>query len=184
MSIGIPIKLLHEAEGHVVTLETTAGEVYRGKLVEAEDNMNVQLQNIQVTARDGRTTQSEQVFIRGSMIRFLILPDMLKNAPMFKPKPTGSRGMSAGGGKSALLRAKGKKWALLRKFTLASLSTISSLLQLVQVVEDSAEDFVEAEEGFQVEEVEVAIARDTANCLYHLLWFMKFCLKILHLDSL
>lgn len=108
MSIGIPIKLLHEAEGHVVTLETTAGEVYRGKLVEAEDNMNVQLQNIQVTARDGRTTQSEQVFIRGSMIRFLILPDMLKNAPMFKPKPTGSRGMSAGGGKSALLRAKGE----------------------------------------------------------------------------
>lgn len=107
MSIGIPIKLLHEAEGHIVTLETTAGEVYRGKLVEAEDNMNVQLQNIQVTARDGRVTQSEQVFIRGSMIRFLILPDMLKNAPMFKPKPTGSRGMSAGGGKSALLRAKG-----------------------------------------------------------------------------
>ena len=83
MSIGIPIKLLHEAEGHIVTLETTAGEVYRGKLVEAEDNMNVQLQNIQVTARDGRVTQSEQVFIRGSMIRFLILPDMLKNAPMF-----------------------------------------------------------------------------------------------------
>ena len=107
MSIGIPIKLLHEAEGHIVTLETTVGEVYRGKLVEAEDNMNVQLQNIQVTARDGRVTQSEQVFIRGSMIRFLILPDMLKNAPMFKPKPTGSRGMSAGGGKSALLRAKG-----------------------------------------------------------------------------
>lgn len=119
MSIGIPIKLLHEAEGHVVTLETTAGEVYRGKLVEAEDNMNVQLQNIQVTARDGRTTQSEQVFIRGSMIRFLILPDMLKNAPMFKPKPTGSRGMGAGGGKSALLRAKGELhcrhvWALFR----------------------------------------------------------------------
>ena len=76
--------------------------------MEAEDNMNVQLQNIQVTARDGRTTQSEQVFIRGSMIRFLILPDMLKNAPMFKPKPTGSRGMGAGGGKSALLRAKGE----------------------------------------------------------------------------
>lgn len=29
MSIGIPIKLLHEAEGHVVTLETVTGEVYR-----------------------------------------------------------------------------------------------------------------------------------------------------------
>lgn len=40
---------------------------------------------------------------------------------------------------------------------------------------------MEAEEGLQVVEVEVAIARDTANCLYHLFWSMKFCLKILHL---
>ena len=31
MSIGVPIKLLHEAEGHIVTVETTTGEVYRGK---------------------------------------------------------------------------------------------------------------------------------------------------------
>lgn len=89
MSIGIPIKLLHEAEGHIITLETTTGEVYRGKLLEAEDNMNCQMQNITLTARDGRVTQVEQVFIRGSMIRFFILPDMLKNAPMFKVKPGG-----------------------------------------------------------------------------------------------
>ena len=108
MSIGIPIKLLHEAEGHIITLETTTGEIYRGKLLEAEDNMNCQMQNITVTTRDGRVTQVEQVFIRGSMIRFFILPDMLKNAPMFKPKSAGSRGMSAGGGKSAIMRAQGK----------------------------------------------------------------------------
>ena len=91
-----------------MTLETTTGDVYRGKLLEAEDNMNCQMQNITVTSRDGRVTQVEQVFVRGSMIRFLILPDMLKNAPMFKPKAAGSRGVSAGGGKSAMLRAQGK----------------------------------------------------------------------------
>ena len=43
MSIGVPIKVLHEAEGHTVTVETLLGEVYRGKLLEAEDNMNVQV---------------------------------------------------------------------------------------------------------------------------------------------
>lgn len=43
MSIGVPIKVLHEAEGHTVTVETMLGEVYRGKLLEAEDNMNVQV---------------------------------------------------------------------------------------------------------------------------------------------
>jgi len=33
-TIGIPIKLLHEAQGHVVTVELTNGQVYRGKLVQ------------------------------------------------------------------------------------------------------------------------------------------------------
>lgn len=103
MSIGVPIKVLHEAEGHVVTCETKTGEVYRGKLVEAEDNMNCQMTNITVTYRDGRVAQLENVYIRGSKIRFLILPDMLKNAPMFK-KVQG-KGGGAGRGKSAILRA-------------------------------------------------------------------------------
>ena len=108
MSIGVPIKILHEAEGHIVTLETMTGEVYRGKLVEAEDNMNCQMSNITVTARDGRVSQLEQVFIRGSKIRFLILPDMLKNAPMFKKMTQkGSGSGAAGRGKSAILRAQG-----------------------------------------------------------------------------
>lgn len=39
----MPIKVLHEAEGHIVTCETNTGEVYRGKLIEAEDNMNCQV---------------------------------------------------------------------------------------------------------------------------------------------
>jgi len=95
MSIGIPIKLLHEAEGHIVTMETVTGEVYRGKLIEAEDNMNCQIQNITMTARDGKVTNLEQVFIRGSQIRFLILPDMLKNAPMFRPKSK-AKGLATG----------------------------------------------------------------------------------------
>lgn len=106
MSIGVPIKVLHEAEGHTITCETNTGEVYRGKLIEAEDNMNCQMQNITVTYRDGQIGQLENVYIRGSKIRFLILPDMLKNAPMFK-RPGGKGSGTAGRGKSAILRAQG-----------------------------------------------------------------------------
>ncbi|CAG8435083.1 15447_t:CDS:2 [Funneliformis caledonium] len=104
MSIGVPIKLLHEAQGHVVTLELNNGTVYRGKLSEAEDNMNVQLREITVTARDGRVSQLDQVYIRGSHVRFFIVPDMLKNAPIaqarggraraFRGGPRGNRGRS------------------------------------------------------------------------------------------
>ena len=42
--VGIPVKILHEAEGHIVSCETIMGETYRGKLIEAEDNMNLQMQ--------------------------------------------------------------------------------------------------------------------------------------------
>ena len=65
MSIGIPVKLVHEAEGHIITIETKGGEIYRGHLVEAEDNMNCQMANITVTSRDGRVSQLETCFIRG-----------------------------------------------------------------------------------------------------------------------
>ena len=84
MSIGVPIKLLHEAEAHVVTVETRSGDVYRGTVQAAEDNMNVQLRKVHMTRRDGKVIALEHVFIRGSKIRFLILPDILGQAPMFK----------------------------------------------------------------------------------------------------
>jgi len=104
-TIGIPIKVLHEAEGHIVTIETTTGEVYRGKLIEAEDNMNSQMSSVTVTFRDGRVAQLENIYIRGSKIRFMILPDMLKNAPMLKNMSTRGRGGSGARGKSAILGA-------------------------------------------------------------------------------
>uniref|UniRef100_A0A0V0HPI8 Small nuclear ribonucleoprotein Sm D3 n=1 Tax=Solanum chacoense TaxID=4108 RepID=A0A0V0HPI8_SOLCH len=83
-SLGIPVKLLHEATGHIVTVEMKSGELYRGSMVECEDNWNCQLESITYTAKDGRVSQLEHVFIRGSKVRFMIIPDMLKNAPMFK----------------------------------------------------------------------------------------------------
>lgn len=109
MSIGVPVKVFHEAVGHIVTIETTMGEMYRGKLVEAEDNMNCLLGNLTVTYRDGRTAQLEHVFIRGSKIRFAILPDMIKNAPMFK-NIKGSKS-AKGQGKAAIIKASVNKSA-------------------------------------------------------------------------
>ena len=109
MSIGVPVKVFHEAVGHIVTIETTMGELYRGKLVDAEDNMNCLMGNLTVTYRDGRTAQLEHVFIRGSKIRFAILPDMIKNAPMFK-NIKGSKA-AKGQGKAAIIKASVNKTA-------------------------------------------------------------------------
>ncbi|KAI8339569.1 hypothetical protein BC941DRAFT_420866 [Chlamydoabsidia padenii] len=110
MSIGVPIKLLHEAQGHIITLELKTGQLYRGKLLEAEDNMNIQLKEITVTARDGRVSQLDQVYIRGSSVRFFIVPDMLKNAPMFKRATPGAmkgRGLGLGRGTAVVRGGRG-----------------------------------------------------------------------------
>lgn len=41
--------------------------------------MNVQLKDITVTARDGRVSHLDQVYIRGSHVKFFIVPDMLRS---------------------------------------------------------------------------------------------------------
>ncbi len=33
---GVPVKLLHEALGHIITVELKTGQLYRGKLAEGE----------------------------------------------------------------------------------------------------------------------------------------------------
>ncbi|KAL8835627.1 MAG: hypothetical protein Q9170_003244 [Blastenia crenularia] len=108
-TIGIPIKLLNEAQNHVVTLEITSGQVYRGKLIEAEDNMNVQLKDITVTARDGRVSHLDQIYIRGSHVRFFIVPDMLRNAPMFRSRGVRGRGVGMARGRATVNRARGQR---------------------------------------------------------------------------
>ncbi|OEL23830.1 hypothetical protein BAE44_0015151 [Dichanthelium oligosanthes] len=60
LSLGIPVKLLHEAAGHVVTRR-------------AQDRRGLPRRH----GRDGKVSQLEHVFIRESRVRFMIIPDML-----------------------------------------------------------------------------------------------------------
>lgn len=93
--------------------------------------MNVQLKDITVTARDGRVSHLDQVYIRGSHVRFFIVPDMLRlespvqslfvvwdhadlrpysrNAPMFRTRGQRGRGVGLARGKATVNRARGQK---------------------------------------------------------------------------
>lgn len=87
--------------------------------------MNVQLENINVTQRDGRVTHLDRVYIRGSHVRLFIVPDMLRygrhyerdkahrltnsrNAPMFKSRGTRGRGVGLARGRATVNRARGQ----------------------------------------------------------------------------
>ncbi|KAM0908639.1 hypothetical protein ACQ4PT_015334 [Festuca glaucescens] len=109
-SLGIPVKLLREAAGHVVTVELKTGEVYRGSMLDCEDNWNCQLHNPTFTAKDGRVTQLAHVFIRGVRVRFIIIPDMLKKAKMFERLEPRNKGKGSafgvGRGRAVAMRAR------------------------------------------------------------------------------
>lgn len=90
--------------------------------------MNVQLRDITVTARDGRVSHLDQVYIRGSHVRFFIVPDMLRlgpvftrsrleadcedrNAPMFRSRTVRGRGVGLARGRATVNRARGQRGA-------------------------------------------------------------------------
>lgn len=80
----IPLILLREAIGHVVVVELTTKDEYRGMLMVCEDSMNITLNKVTHTDRVGKRTVLEQVYLRGSAIRLFVLPDALTNAPVLK----------------------------------------------------------------------------------------------------
>ena len=82
--IGIPIILLHDAEGAIIQLELKNGETIRGSLFEADDMMNLTLKKVVRLDAHGRKMDHHSLFVRGSSILFLVLPNILKHAPMFK----------------------------------------------------------------------------------------------------
>ena len=49
----IPIKLIKEAVGHKVFVEDFNKNTFVGKLSEAEDNMNVVLEKVKMTTKQG-----------------------------------------------------------------------------------------------------------------------------------
>ncbi len=93
--ISIPLKVLHESKGHVVSIELKSGELYRGQLMHVEDTMNCLLENVKVTAKDGQLSAMDQVYIRGAQIWWVSVPDALRHAPFLKNIQPAASGKAA-----------------------------------------------------------------------------------------
>ena len=111
-SIGVPIVMIHEGEGCHLTVEALSGHTYRGVCVEAEDNMNLQMKDVTVTdPSTGKESFIPQLYLRGDQISFVIFPDILKHAPMFKRVENAKHGKHVQGGvgygRTRALRSKG-----------------------------------------------------------------------------
>ncbi|KAL7560218.1 hypothetical protein ACA910_020791 [Epithemia clementina (nom. ined.)] len=94
-NIGVPLKLLYEAEGMKITVELKNGEIYRGLLVAAEgETMNVSLTDVLRTRANGHVQKlptSTCLYLKGTSIRFLALPELLKQSPLIQTVATQKR---------------------------------------------------------------------------------------------
>ena len=122
--IGMPLRLLKYAaatpeypHGQVVIIETNNKTVYRGKLIEVEDNMNITMIDVIATKNETQLPRIDSLDVRGSQIRMVLLPESLTETPIyrdmgareveqsFRGRPRGrggprgrGRGMGRGGG--------------------------------------------------------------------------------------
>lgn len=91
MAAGIPVKLLCDSVGAIITVELENGDQYVGTLDNVEDNMNMHLSNVENTTKHGKKSAMSNVFLRGSCILLMQLPDHLKTQPALqgvqKPPP-------------------------------------------------------------------------------------------------
>lgn len=95
--VGLPTILLHEGEAHIVTVEMKTGAVYRGELAQSEDSWNMLLKDVTVTTREGKVHTLSTIYLRGNQVRFIILPDMLSNAPIFERVRAFKKGITVPG---------------------------------------------------------------------------------------
>ncbi|GCA63222.1 Like-Sm (LSM) domain containing protein, LSm4/SmD1/SmD3 [Kipferlia bialata] len=93
-TVTVPVSLFHEAEGFVITIECRNGDLFRGTLMNHEDNFNCRLVDVTQTTASGEVHQMAHMFLRGSQIRFISVPPMLQNSPLFKR--AGAKGLHRG----------------------------------------------------------------------------------------
>ena len=84
---SIPLRLFHSAEEYNVTIELKTGEIYHGKLVSSSHNMDCQLNDaLLINDNDNNNNKNKKInsiFIRGSNVLYISLPDLLSKQKMF-----------------------------------------------------------------------------------------------------
>mmetsp|Transcript_7964 Transcript_7964/g.23752 ORF Transcript_7964/g.23752 Transcript_7964/m.23752 type:complete len:135 (-) Transcript_7964:33-437(-) len=72
----LPLSLLTTATGQAMLIELKNGDTYNGRLVNADTWMNVNLEDVICTSRDGdRFWKLPSCYIRGNSIKYLRIPD-------------------------------------------------------------------------------------------------------------
>mmetsp|Transcript_10863 Transcript_10863/g.16014 ORF Transcript_10863/g.16014 Transcript_10863/m.16014 type:complete len:132 (-) Transcript_10863:431-826(-) len=96
----LPLSLLRAAAGSPLLVELKGGDTYNGRLVSCDAWMNMNLQEVICTSRDGdRFWKLPSCYIRGSSVKYLRLPpDLLDKASEMEENEQPQRGGRGGRG--------------------------------------------------------------------------------------
>ncbi|KAF2716615.1 Sm-like ribonucleoprotein [Polychaeton citri CBS 116435] len=106
------VRFLMKCTNETVTVELKTGTIINGTIASVSPNMNTNLRTVKMTPKGGSLIALDHISIRGSEIRYFILPDslpldtlLIDDAPKPKNKArkeqertTGGRGGGGGGG--------------------------------------------------------------------------------------
>ena len=126
---SIPIHALQESLNHVVCVEAIDGSSYEGILILVEPGSgNVTLEDVYHRRCDLSRTFYPRVLLRGSHVRLISLPAVLKGAPFFTPPPiaAGSRGSHQPGASVEKKKNRPKKKSLTEKLKSTGSKTTAS----------------------------------------------------------
>lgn len=90
MAVSIPRAVICDAIGFDVTVETTDGTQYRGRLESVDRLLNIRLALALVQTKSGEYSAVGNTTVAGSTIKFVSLPRAMRDAPFFKDVVSGS----------------------------------------------------------------------------------------------
>ena len=97
----LPLTLLKAAEGSHVLIELKNGDTYNGTLLSCNTFMNINLQDVVCTSRDGdRFWKLNECYVKGACIKYLRIPDEIITQVPESTYPStfgGGRGGGRGG---------------------------------------------------------------------------------------
>lgn len=112
----ILFRFLMKLSNESVTVELKNGTVVSGTVTGVDVQMNIHLKNVKMTVKNSDPVALDTLSVRGSTVRYVILPDSLpldtllvddapKSKPRKRPLPAaGARGRSRGRGRGMVRR--------------------------------------------------------------------------------
>lgn len=104
---GTLVTFLQQLRGTLVEIELKNSSIVSGEITFVDALMNTYLRHAKITAKGKEPVEAEEYMVRGSTIRYVILPESLNTYDVLKKAATTAKKPSGGGASAATAAAAG-----------------------------------------------------------------------------